>query len=414
MTDNQQEVAIIGAGIIGICCALSLLERGVRVRLIDRDEPGQGASLGNAGVVSPWSSVPQSMPGLWKSVPGWLLRRSSPLRVRRSYLPRFAPWGMRMLRKGTEPQVRRTSDAMDALVNSNMEMYRQHLAGTGYESLIRDSSYIHCFTDKSAASLDGLGWRIKCERGAEMQVLDGKELRAVEPALSPHYKAGIIVKGQSRMQSPGQLCIVLAEKAKALGAAIERASVTSLTPHEAGWQIATDGDTINAATVIIAAGAWSAHLLKTLGIAVSLEAERGYHLEFSDPGVDLSNSIMDMDGYFVTSAMSHAIRSAGTSEFGGLDSAPDFRRAQMLNAQTKRMLPDLNTNDVKEWSGVRPSFPDSLPALGPVPGKPGLFAAFGHSHYGLGMAPATGRIAADLVTGRHPNIDLGPYRVDRF
>lgn len=414
MAETTQETTIVGAGIVGICCALSLLERGAKVRLIDRDAPGLGASMGNAGVVSPWSSVPQSMPGLWKKVPQMLFDPNGPLRVRPRYLPRFLPWGLRMLRQGREDRVRKTSDAMDALVHPNMEMYRRHLAGTGHEDLIRDSWYVHAFADSASASLDGLGWRIKRERGAEMEVVDGAGLCAVEPALSPHYKAGILVRGQSRVLSPGKLSAVLADKARALGASIERAAVTALSPQESGWRIETDSGVFAAPTVILAAGAWSARLLSPLDIHVPLEAERGYHLEFSNPGVSLTHSVMDMEGYFVTSAMTHAIRSAGTAEFSGLDAAPDFRRAEKLKAQTKRMLPDLNTNDTKAWSGIRPSFPDSLPALGPVPGQPGLFAAFGHSHYGLGMAPATGRILADLTTGRTPNTDLAPYAVDRF
>ena len=155
-------------------------------------------------------------------------------------------------------------------------------------------------------------------------------------------------------------------------------------------------------------------LLGPLGVQVPLEAERGYHLLFRDPGVSLSHSVMEVEDKFVTSSMETGVRSAGTAEFAGLDAPPNYARARMLAGQTKRMLPGLNTDDTEEWMGVRPSLPDSLPCIDEVRGRPGLFTAFGHSHYGLGMAPMTGRIVADLVTKTPPNFDIAPYSSTRF
>ena len=106
---DSEPVTIIGAGIVGICCALSLQERGHKVRLIDPNDPGQGTSMGNAGIISPWSCIPQAMPGMWKNVPKWLLSKNSPVSIPLSYFPRFVPWGLRFLRSGTEANVRRIS-----------------------------------------------------------------------------------------------------------------------------------------------------------------------------------------------------------------------------------------------------------------------------------------------------------------
>ena len=117
---------------------------------------------------------------------------------------------------------------------------------------------------------------------------------------------------------------------------------------------------------------------------------------------------------FASSSMETGLRSAGTAEFAGLDAAPDYRRARILARLTKRMLPKLNTEDTQEWMGARPSLPDSLPCIDEIPGKPGLFTAFGHGHCGLSMAPMTGRLVADLVTRTRPNIDLSPYSSKRF
>jgi D-amino-acid dehydrogenase len=248
-----------------------------------------------------------------------------------------------------------------------------------------------------------------------MELVDGKGLREIEPALSPDYKSGLIIQDQARALHPGELGKALADKAKKLGAVFLRHEIIAIKPGNDGqWLIETDGDTISASKLLIAAGAWSPRLLEPLGIRLPLEYERGYHLEFRSPGVELQHSIMDLDKKFVTSAMSFGIRSAGTAEFAGLDAEPDYRRAEILKTLTKAMLPDLNVEDTKGWMGVRPSFPDSLPCIDQLPGFSNLYGAFGHSHFGLGMAPKTGEIIADILANRRPNIDLSAYSAKRF
>ncbi len=405
---------VVGAGIVGICCGLSLLEKGEAVTLIDRDAPGQGASYGNAGVISPWSTVPQSLPGVWKSIPKWLLDPEGPVAVRPGYLPKALPWALRFLRAGRPDKITGISDAMAALTGPSVDLYRHHLRGTGHESLVRDSWYLHVYRRAEDAHLGDAAGRLRARHHTPMEVISGHQLRDIEPALSPDFKAAIVIRDQARAIAPGRIGQVLAEKIQALGGQVLRGTVHQLTPGDNGWTVDSDLGSLTASKVVMAAGAWSARLLAPLGLRLPLEAERGYHLVFKNPGVVLNNSIMDVDGKFVTSSMDTGVRSAGTAEFAGLDAPPDYRRARIFKRLTKRMLPDLNTEEVEEWMGARPSFPDSLPCIGELPGLSGLFAAFGHSHYGLMMAPATGRVVADLVSGTRPNMDLAPYRAERF
>ncbi|NOE34385.1 FAD-binding oxidoreductase [Ruegeria sp. HKCCD7318] len=410
-----QQVTIIGAGIVGICCALSLQERGIPVRLVDRGEPGQETSFGNAGVVSPWSIIPQAVPGIWKKLPQMLLDPKSALSVRASFWPKMIPWGMRFLGKSGEKTVREVSDAMELLCRPSIDLYRRHLHGTGHEDLIADSYYIHAFRNSDQASLDELGYRIRREKGGELERVDSAELRRLEPALSKAFKAAIVIKGQARAISPGRLGTVLAEKARAQGAEFVRTEVAKLTQAEGGnWQLDTSQGKIHAHHVVLAAGVWSADLLKPLGLPVPLVAERGYHVEFPNPSAVLNNSVMDVDAKIVASSMQGGLRVAGTAEFASVDAPANPRKEKILTEHAKALVPELNTGEPQFWMGRRPSFPDSLPAIGPLKGKDGLFAAFGHSHYGLMMAPKTGELVADLVSDRSPNIDLAPFSLDRF
>ncbi|MEL6775457.1 MAG: FAD-dependent oxidoreductase, partial [Pseudomonadota bacterium] len=215
-----EEVTVLGAGLVGICTALSLLERGVSVRLIDRGEPGQETSFGNAGVISPWSIVPQSMPGLWRSIPGLMLGRDRPLSVRAAAWPRMIPWGLRFLRSGREARVRRIADAMAVLCGPSVDLYRRHLQGTGDDHLVQDACYVHAFRDPDAADLEAFGFRLRREHGAEVYRVGEQELRAMEPALSPDFKAAVVITGQARALSPGAIGRSLAAKVQALGGQI--------------------------------------------------------------------------------------------------------------------------------------------------------------------------------------------------
>lgn len=411
---KEAEVTIVGAGIVGICCALSILEKGKSVRLVDPDEPGQGASSGNAGVISPWSCVPQSVPGLWKKVPGWLLDPEGPIAVRPGYLPRVLPWALKFLKAGRAERLPAISRAMAVLNRPNVDIYRRHLAGTGHENLLRDSWYIHAYRNADAANLNDFAWKLRAIQDAPLELVNGDELREIEPDLSPDYRAAVLIKDQARAMSPGRIGAVLADKVRSLGGDFVKTRALRLRPNDSGWVVETEVGELTSPQVVTAAGAWSMQLLQPHGARLPLEAERGYHLLFQNPGVELKNSIMEVEAKFVSSSMEMGLRSAGTAEFAGIGAPPNYRRARMLARQTKRMLPELNIHETEEWMGARPSLPDSLPCIDEIPGKPGLFAAFGHSHYGLGMAPMTGRIIADLVTHTRPNIDLSPYASTRF
>ncbi len=411
---SQKDVTIVGAGIVGICCALSILEKGKSVRLVDPGEPGQGASAGNAGVISPWSCIPQSVPGLWKKIPGWLLDPEGPIAVRPGHLPKVLPWALKFLKAGRAENLPAISHAMSALVRPNVDIYRRHLAGTGNEHLLQDSWYIHAYRNAAAANLNDLTWKLRASLDAPLELVSGDELREIEPDLSTDYNAAILIKDQARAMSPGRIGAVLADKVRSLGGDFVKTRVKYLRSQNDGWVVETEAGNIHSRQVVAAAGAWSMQLLEPHGARMPLEAERGYHLLFKNPGVELKNSIMEVDAKFVSSSMEMGLRSAGTAEFAGHDAPPNYRRARILARMTKRMLPALNTQDTEEWMGVRPSLPDSLPCIDEIPGKAGLFAAFGHGHYGLGMAPMTGRIIADLVTQTTPNIDLRPYASTRF
>jgi D-amino-acid dehydrogenase len=410
----MEHVTVIGAGVVGICTALSLAEKGVTVRLIDRAEPGQGASYGNAGVVAPHSIVPNAAPGLWKKLPGWLLSKDGPVRIRPEHALRFIPWGLKALRHSGEAEVRRIAAAMEVLNRDNVALYRRHLAGTGHEGLIQDSMYVYAYRDGAAARLDGLDAEVRQSLGAKMIRLSQGELRELEPDLAPEFEAALAVVDQGRATNPGRVGQVLTEKLVRMGGEVIRADVKGLARAGEGWRVETSAGAYESAKVVVTAGAWSARLLAPLGLKLPLQAERGYHVVFPETEARLRNSVMDTDAKIVASTMEMGLRAAGTAEFGDADAPPDPARAAAVERALRRLVPGIGAGRVETWMGVRPSFPDSLPVIGEMPGLKGLYGGFGHSHWGFMMAPKTGAMLADLVTEARVNMDLSAYSAARF
>jgi len=310
--------------------------------------------------------------------------------------------------------VRSAADAMDLLCAPSIDLYRRHLAGTGSEGLLKDSMYVHAFRDGGRARLSDLGYAIRSEKGADLELVGKDELHRIEPALSPAFEAAILIKGQARAISPGKIGTVLTRKAAEKGAVFVQDEIRYLSRDEAGWKISCSAQTFHAKTVVMALGVWSARLLEPLGLKLPLMAERGYHVEFPEPHVELNNSIMDVDAKTVSSSMEGGLRMAGQAEFAPIDAPPDPRRQKRLEAAARAAFPDLKLDGPRFWMGRRPSFPDSLPTLGHVDGLPGLHVNFGHSHYGLMMAPKSGEIVADLVADGRSNLDLAAFSPRRF
>lgn len=411
----DKEVTILGAGIVGVCCALSLQERGYYVTLVDRQLPGTATSYGNAGVISPWSCVPQCLPGTLHKIPGWLLNPNGPVAFRWRDLPTTLPWALKFLANTRRARVEKIADAMEELLRNNVDVYRKFLNGTGHENLLQDCWYVNVYQGRHIPDMSDYDVKLRVDRGAPVEIVSGSMIQEIEPEISPAYHSAVIVKDQARAVSPGDLCTVLAEKANAQGARYINDEVLKLDKNrDGGFELVTADRRIKARNLVLAGGVWSAELLKSLGLKFPLISERGYHLEFVNPGVKLTHSINDVDGKFVVSSMQNGLRAAGTAEFARHDAPPNYKRADMLGPQTKKLLPNLHIDQTNRWMGCRPSFPDNLPALGEVPGHKGLFTAFGHSHYGLCMAPATGNIISSMIDGSCSNRETKAYAPDRF
>ncbi|MCC9621537.1 FAD-binding oxidoreductase [Thalassospira sp. MA62] len=410
----SSEILIIGAGMVGIMTALNLAQQGEKVCLIDRAAPGQATSFGNAGVVSPWSITPNSSPGLMWKLPGMLASTHKPLWVGPKFWPNMVPWGLRFLVNGRHGQYRRGVDAMFALCRPSVSLYRKHLDQAGNPELLTDSYYVHAFRDPAKANIDGLDYRLRREKGAELELADQERLDEVEPGLGGYYRAAILIKGQARLRAPGKAASSVAALCQKLGVRIVQAEVADIRREGESWIAQSAQETFQGKKLIVCAGVWSRRLLTKVGLDLPLVAERGFHMEVPDSGIEITHSVMDMDAKTILSSMVDGLRMAGSADFNHLDQPETSWREDLMRRQLRAIFPNINLEKARFWMGQRPSLPDSVPVVSAIDQQFGLFGAFGHSHHGIMMAPMTGAVMANLVLGRTPEIDVTPYRADRF
>lgn len=417
---SRHDVLVLGAGIIGVSTALHLQQRGLRVCLVDRAEPGSpaAASYGNAGLIERASVVPYAFPRAplallryafnqqpevhyhWRALPGaarWLL----------TYWMQSAPSPLALAARDMLPLIERSVDEHEALVRA-----------AGLEGLVRDGGWIDVYRNPqafAAASADAR--RLAEQHGLRMDVLDGAALAAREPSLlqQANMAGGIHWLDPHTVASPGALVRGYADLFRQRGGLIAQADARSLRQDEQGWVLDTNPQ-LAATQVVVALGADAKALCAGLGYKVPLAVKRGYHMHFrpSDAAPAPLHPLCDSQAGFVLSSMQQGVRLTTGVEFAPDDTPPDPTQLRRAESIARRFWPLGEPVEQTPWLGRRPCTPDMRPVIGPAPRHRGLWFNFGHAHHGLTLGPVSGRLLAELMTGQPPLTDPAPYSVDRF
>ncbi|HEY8611803.1 MAG TPA: FAD-binding oxidoreductase [Roseomonas sp.] len=419
----SRHVAVIGAGVEGAASAIELLRAGHRVTIIEPGEPGgsQAASFGNAGWLSSHSVLPPSAPGLWKKVPDFLRDPLGPLAVRWQYFPRALPWLLRYLAAGsTEAKLLRIAQSLRPLLKDSPLLHGALAREAGVPELIEHKGLMNAWHSRAGFEAEAMGWRIRRQVGITWTEIEGEALRAAEPDLDPAYTFAVLTEEAGRCLSPGRYIASLAAHARRQGAALRKAAATGFRLEGSALKGVTlsDGTVLDCDAAVICCGIRSAPLAAQLGDRVPLETERGYHVMLRGAEKGPRHSIGLGAAKMVVNAMEDGLRAAGQVEIAGLAGAPNWKRAEILRDHLLRSFPGLPNpfpaDRVTTWLGHRPSTPDGMPCLGRARSCPDVIHAFGHGHVGLVAGPRTGRIVAQLLSGRPPEIPIEPFSPTRF
>ena len=413
--DRPRDVAVIGAGIVGACCAGWLQRKGMDVTLIERNAPGEATSFGNAGSLSPTAVLPVAMPGMIRQIPGWLLDPLGPLTVRWSYLPRALPWLLRFLRRANAEAMWETANSLRPLLRPLFECYEPLVERAEVKELIRREGIIYLYDSEADFRASKRAEDMRRKLGAVLEDLSAADIQRMVPGLSSAFKWGTYAPENGFTTNPARLARAIVDSVVARGGSLVKAETTDIVPRRDGkLMVQTSAGELLADAVVVSAGAWSHRLTARLGDRIPLETQRGYHVTVANPGVQPGRMVNWVLPRVYATPMEMGMRFAGTVEIAGLDAAPNWARADALLRLGKRLYPDMDTSSVSRWMGHRPCLPDSMPVIGPSPRAANVYYAFGHGHVGMCGAPGTGRTIAELVAGEKPQVDITPFRPERF
>ncbi len=420
MTDTlaksgARRIVIVGGGIVGACCGLSLLRAGFDVTIIEKDEPGRAASFGNSGSIGLGSSPPLGMPGMMKDVPKMLLDPAHALVIRWARLPFALPWFWKFMRTLDPARVEAIAHARAALLTESGKAYDSLLADIGHPELIYSRGLIFAYESDAAFRGAHAGVELRRRTGIEAHELTGDAVRDLEPTLSDTVLHGLFLPNVRTTTNPLELTIAIVDAYLRRGGRLVREEVRDFERQDNGTirAVKTDRGRHVCDMAVIAAGAWSRKLVQTLGDSVPLEAERGYHIMIDRPSVAPAIPVVSADRNVAITTFDNGLRLTTMAEFAEIDAPADHKRALKLFKASASILRDLDIRVDSRWVGSRPSTPDSLPVIGRSPVIDNVLYAFGHGHLGLTFAPATGNLIADLALGRTPGMDILPYRPDR-
>jgi len=412
---SKGHVHIIGAGIVGLATAGSLVQRGFEVTVLDREGPAAGASQGNAAAIA-WTDVaPLASPGLWKQALKWLADPLGPLSVRPAYALKIMPWMLRFLAASNPKRVAESTKALVELNGAALPAWEALWRVSGTHNQVRRDGCLELFDTTASLEDARRGWGEQRRFGIEVEELGAGCIRDLEPDLSNRVVGGALVPGWIQVDEPKKLCLSVAAWLEGKGVRFSTGEVIRLQPHEAGCALKLkDGSTIETEQLVIACGAWSKGLAAQLGDRIPLDTERGYNITVPDPRVSVKRMIMLPGHGFVLTPLSTGLRVGGAVEFGGLTLPPNWKRLDAMITKAQMFYPGLKAESGKRWMGFRPSIPDSLPVISPAGRHERVYYAFGHAHHGLTQSAVTGEAIADMIDGRRPAIDTTPFRSDRF
>jgi D-amino-acid dehydrogenase len=411
---RRKRVVVIGAGIVGMSCALWLQRAGHAVTVCDPTPPLPGvgyeaaASFGNSCTIAYGAVLPVAMPGITAAVPRMLSDRDGPLSLFWGDVPGLLPWLWSFFRASRPSEVRRITAVLGQLVRLTAAGLEPLIEQAGLEARVRRTGCLYVYRTAAQFEAAQANLQMRAEQGVRMRVLQAAQLREEEPGLKPDYARAVRFLDTCSLDDPHHFMMGLAKDFQRRGGTVVQASVEAVARQGAsrvamaGGQSVAQGDLI-----VIAAGAHSGRLAAALGDRIRLDAERGYHVLFPQDGHRLNSPICDPEFGFYLTPLGEGLRAAGTVELGGLGKPLRPHRTAMIERVSRRLIKDLGPAG-RTWLGFRPSMPDSLPVIGPSPSDPQVIHAFGHGHVGLTLGGITGRLVAELASGLPTSMDLAP------
>ena len=409
----MKRIAVVGAGIVGICTSYFLQKSGFKVTLIDKEDPGTMTSYGHACTFADYANIPVNSPSLFKEIPSMLFKKNGPLAIDLFYICKNLPWAYKFLKNCRKEKVEDIANSLANFLKHARLSYDSIFEEVDVSQYIKNEENIYLFDSKKSYQEYSYATSLRKENNIEVRELNKKQIHDLEPNLASVFYAGQLFVGSRHTTNPLAISRKIFESFIRNGGESIRENVKNVSQKENSIDIILSKEKLEFDEIIICAGAWSNYIAKMVGENFPLDTERGYHVLFETNQQLINRPIAWSESGFYLIQIEEGIRAAGTVEIAGLDKPHNYKRTDMIERQARKILPQLGK--VKStWMGRRPTLPDALPIIGKSKKNKNIFYAFGHQHIGWTLAAVTGRAIDSLVKGSQPNFDIEAFNPTRF
>lgn len=412
---GHSDVLILGGGVIGLTTALLLLRSGRSVTILERAEPGAGASSGNCGTITP-SHVPLHRPGTVRRALRWMLKPDAPFYVAPRYDAELAGWLWRFSRLCNERDFQRVATLKAQLLLASRSRLAQLIGDEALDSEFVESGTLYVYRDAAAFAAAQADAQLLEQIGIPVQVLDAAASRQLEPALKLGVVGAHFHPGDARLR-PDRHLQALVGAVQRLGGRIVNGEAVQGFIRNAGRLDAVVGSSgrWTANTTVLALGAWSPALSAQLGLKLPIQPGKGYSISYALPSAAPRIPLVLKERGVCVSPWGSGFRLGSTMEFSGYDDSLNPRRLAALERGAREYLDTpIGDGEWQRWSGWRPMVPDDLPIIGWAPGIDGLMLATGHGMLGVSLSAMTGQLVTELISGAPPHVDPSAMSVQRF
>jgi D-amino-acid dehydrogenase len=412
----KRDVAVLGAGMVGICVALHVQARGRSVVLVDRRGAAEETSFGNAGLIQREGVYPYGFPHDFGALLRYGLNRTIDAHYHLTALPELAPFLWKYWLHSRPARHAAIARHYSQLIEHCVDEHDVLAAEAGATALMRRGGWMRVFrTERERDKRFEEAARWRREFGINFRALDEVALQDAEPHLSPALAGALHWIDPVSVVDPQALALAYLKLFESRGGSFVQGNAASLNEERDGWSLRTVEGPLQAGAAVIALGPWADVVTRALGYDLPLAVKRGYHMHYRAAGqARLNHPVLDTERGYMLAPMQRGIRLTTGAEFARRDAIRTPVQLGRAEPIARELFPLAERLDNEPWMGARPCTPDMMPVIGRAPRHADLWFAFGHAHHGFTLGPVTGRLIGEMMAGEAPFVDPVPYRVDRF